>query len=145
MVLSRWPGIAESTIGTMPTPSHAEEPLPDDKFPVIGEATASDEEALWPKVYQTTRLRWGQMIFPQQLILDEWHIVTRKRHFPLFWITREESIPWSKLGAVKLTRGLLWSTVEIENTGGVNPIIFPGLSNRHANEVRRIVEQQTSR
>jgi|GEM_PF-683657 len=133
MSLSRWPGVADSTIAAMATP--------DD----LQTTTPTDVTATWPHTYQTSRLRWGQVIFPAQLILDEWHIITRKRHFPMFWITKEESIPWSKLGAVKLTRGLFWSTVEIENTGGVNPIIFPGLGNKQAEEVRRIVEQQTSR
>ncbi|HYE78868.1 MAG TPA: hypothetical protein VEI97_12860 [bacterium] len=106
----------------------------------VGSAAATGE---FPKVYRTTRLAAGQLIFPQQLIFDAHHVLTRKRKFPLWWIVHEESIPYAKIGSVSLKRGLMYSTVEIENTGGVDPIVFKGIGNQQALEVRDLIERMT--
>ena len=104
----------------------------------------------FPRIYQPTLWArwvspdWKQLFAPHQLILDDNHILTRWRGFPFWWIIREESIPYSKIGAVQLKKGMFWTTVEIENTGGVDPILFKGLANNQAIEVRDIIERKTS-
>jgi hypothetical protein len=84
--------------------------------------------------------RWKQLIFPQELIIDETHVMTRKRHFPAFWVVKEESIPLSKVASIQIIRGLFFSTVVIENSGGPFPITMKGLYNRKASEVRNLLE-----
>ena len=91
-----------------------------------------------PKKYRVTR--WRQLIFPQELIIDEAHVLTRKRHFPAFWIIKEESIPLSKVASIQILRGLFFSTIVIENSGGPFPIAVHGLPNRKALEVRKTLE-----
>jgi len=88
--------------------------------------------------FRTTR--WMQLIFPQELIIDEAHVLTRKRHFPAFWIIKEESIPLSKIASIQITRGLLFSLVVIENSGGPFPITIKGIPNRKALLIRRTLE-----
>jgi hypothetical protein len=85
--------------------------------------------------------RFKQFIFPQELIIDKYHVLTRKRHFPSFWLVTEESIPLSKLASIQIHRGFLFSKLIIENSGGPYPIVVEGLWNRAAREARDILER----
>jgi hypothetical protein len=91
------------------------------------------------KRFQSSRLK--QLIFPQQVLIDKYHVLTRKRHFPAFWIVNEESIPLSKLASIQIVRGLLFSKLIIENSGGPYPIVVDGLWNNSAHEVRDLLEE----
>jgi hypothetical protein len=84
--------------------------------------------------------RFRQLIFPQELIIDKYHVLSRKRHFPAFWITNEESIPLSKLASIQIQRGLLFSKLIVENSGGPYPIIVQGLWNNSARDARDLLE-----
>jgi len=84
--------------------------------------------------------RFKQLIFPQELIIDKFHVLARKRHFPAFWRVTEESIPLSKLASIQLHRGLFFSKIIIENSGGPYPIIVDGLWNRTGGEARDLLE-----
>jgi len=84
--------------------------------------------------------RFKQLIFPQELIIDKYHVLSRKRHFPAFWRVTEESIPLSKLASIQLHRGLFFSKIIIENSGGPYPIVLDGLWNRTAHEARDLLE-----
>ena len=88
--------------------------------------------------YRASRLK--QLIFPQELIIDKYHVLSRKRHFPAFWTVNEESIPLSKLASIQIHRGLFFSKIIIENAGGPYPIILDGLWNRQASEARDLLE-----
>jgi len=90
------------------------------------------------KRYRASRLK--QLIFPQELIIDKYHVLARKRHFPAFWSVNEESIPLSKLASIQIHRGLFFSKLIIENAGGPYPIIVDGLWNSVAKEVRDLLE-----
>jgi len=88
--------------------------------------------------YRASRFR--QLIFPQELIIDKFHVLSRKRHFPAFWRVREESIPLSKLASIQIHRGLFFAKLIIENSGGPYPIIVDGLWNGKACEARDLLE-----
>lgn len=90
------------------------------------------------KKYRVSRLK--QLIWPQELVIDKFHVLTRKRHFPAFWTVSEESIPLSKLASIQIHRGLLFSRLIIENSGGPFPIIIDGLWNNQAKEARDLLE-----
>jgi len=84
--------------------------------------------------------RWKQLIFPKELIIDESSVLTRKRKFPAFWIIQEESIPLRSVASVQIYRGLFFSSLLIENSGGPYPIQIEGIPNRLASEIRRLIE-----
>jgi hypothetical protein len=88
--------------------------------------------------YRASRLK--QLIFPQELIIDKYHVLSRKRSFPAFWQVREESIPLSKLASIQILKGMFFSKLIIENAGGPYPIILDGLWNRSASEARELLE-----
>lgn len=88
--------------------------------------------------------RWHQMIFPQEITIDNMRVLTRKRKFPLFWLVKEESIPLRSVASVQINRGLLFSSLMIENSGGPYPIAVKGIPNRHATEIRHIVENYSN-
>ncbi|MCX6644831.1 MAG: hypothetical protein NTY09_00515 [bacterium] len=88
--------------------------------------------------YRASRLK--QLIFPQELIIDKYHVLSRKRSFPAFWLVREESIPLSKLASIQILKGMFFSKLIIENAGGPYPIVLDGLWNRSANEARELLE-----
>ena len=88
--------------------------------------------------YRASRLK--QLIFPQELIIDKYHVLSRKRNFPAFWQVREESIPLSKLASIQILKGMFFSKLIIENAGGPYPIILDGLWNRSASEARELLE-----
>ncbi len=90
------------------------------------------------KKYRVSRLK--QLIFPQELLIDKYHVLSRKRHFPAFWLVTEESIPLSKLASIQIHRGMFFSKLIIENSGGPFPIVVNGLWNRQATEARNILE-----
>jgi len=91
------------------------------------------------KKFRVSRFR--QLIWPQELFIDKYHVLTKKRHFPLFWIVSEESIPLSKLASIQIHRGFFFSKMIIENSGGPYPIIVNGLWNGQASEARSILEK----
>jgi len=87
--------------------------------------------------------RWvmrKHLIFPQETFVEKFHVRTRKRRFPWFWIVNEESIPLTKIASIKVHKGLLFSDVIIENSGGDYPIRIDGLSNRIARKFRDDLE-----
>ncbi len=90
------------------------------------------------KTFRVTR--WKQLIFPKELIIDESSVFTRKRKFPAFWIVKEESIPLRSVASIQIYRGLFFSSLLIENSGGPYPIQIEGISNRIASEIRRLIE-----
>ncbi len=92
------------------------------------------------KRYATSRWIMKHFIFPREIVLDSHHVRTRKRRFPWFWITDEESIPLTKIASIKLHKGLIFSDMIIENSGGDYPIKIEGLTNRSALELRAELE-----
>lgn len=87
--------------------------------------------------------RWvmrKHLIFPQETFVEKFHVRTRKRRFPWFWIVNEESIPLTKIAGIKIHKGLFFSDVIIENSGGDYPIRIDGLTNGVARKFRDDLE-----
>jgi len=91
------------------------------------------------KKYRVSRFR--QLIWPQELFVDKFHVLAKKRHFPSFWRVTEESIPLSKVASIQIHRGFLFSKIIIENSGGPFPITVNGLWNSQASNARHILEK----
>jgi hypothetical protein len=89
--------------------------------------------------------RWvmkKHLIFPQESFVEKFHVRTRKRRFPLFWILNEESIPLTKIASIKIHKGLFFSDIIIENSGGDYPIRIDGLTNKVARRFRDDLESR---
>jgi hypothetical protein len=52
--------------------------------------------------------RWRQIIFPQEVVIDNVRVLSRKRRFPLFWVVKEESIPLRSVASVQINKGLFF-------------------------------------
>ncbi len=91
--------------------------------------------------YQASR--WvisRNLIFPLEINVEKFHVRTRKRRFPLFWILNEESIPLTKVASIKIHKGLIFSDMIIENSGGDFPIKIIGVTNSVAHKIRAELE-----
>ncbi len=90
--------------------------------------------------YVASRFILKHLIFPQEVRIEDYHVRTKKRLFPLFWIVNEQSISLSKVASIKLHKGLVFSDVIIENSGGDYPIRIEGLYNSTARRFRADLE-----
>ena len=89
--------------------------------------------------------RWvmkKHLIFPRETFVEKFHVRTRKRCFPWFWIFNEESIPLAKIASIKVHKGLLFSDIIIENSGGDFPIRIDGMTNKVAKKFRDDLESR---
>ncbi len=72
--------------------------------------------------------RFTEFVFPAHLSADRLGISLVKVRFWLTpWTREDEHLPMSHLAEVSHTRGLLWDTVSIESSGGINPLRVGGL------------------
>jgi hypothetical protein len=69
-----------------------------------------------------------EFIFPSHLRADALGISLVKRQFWLTpWVRADEHLPMSHLAEVNHSRGLIWDTLSIESSGGLNPLSVAGL------------------
>jgi hypothetical protein len=80
-----------------------------------------------------------RFLFPAQLSADPLGISLVKIEFWLTpWIRQDEHLPMSHLAEVHHQRGLIWDSVSIESSGGLNPLSVGGLPKGAA---KRFVDQ----
>src|SRR5271169_4591246 len=69
-----------------------------------------------------------KLLFPNHLSADPLGITLVKvESWFTPWIRRDEHLPMSHLAEVTHDRGLLWDSVSIESSGGLNPLQVQGL------------------
>jgi hypothetical protein len=80
-----------------------------------------------------------RFLFPARLSADPLGISLVKVEFWLTpWIRQDEHLPMSHLAEVTHQRGLIWDSVSIESSGGLNPLSVGGLPKSAA---KRFVDQ----
>ena len=71
---------------------------------------------------------------PSRIIADHLGVSTNT---VLFWLTpwrsTDEHLPLSHIAQVIHIRGLIWDTVNVESSGGANPLVVHGLPKSAAN------------
>lgn len=83
--------------------------------------------------------RLTRFLFPARLSADPLGISLVKVTFWLTpWIRLDEHLPMSHLAEVSHRRGLIWDSLSIESSGGLNPLSVGGLPKGAA---RRFVKQ----
>ena len=85
------------------------------------------------------RGRFTDILFPARLSADPLGITLVKVEFWLTpWTRQDEHLPMSHLAEVAHERGLIWDSISIESSGGLNPLSVDGLPKSGAN---RFVDQ----
>ena len=87
--------------------------------------------------------RWtkGNFLFPTQITVNPLRVSRVKRR----WFgSSEESISISQVASVKISRGVFWSDILIESTGGTDPIASHGHRKADALRIRDLIETYQS-
>lgn len=89
-------------------------------------------------VFKASRWTAGNFWFPLRIEVTPQRVSRIKPH--LIGST-EESISISQVASVSIRTGLIWSTIQIDSTGGTDPIISRGHRKSDAIQIRDLVEQ----
>lgn len=89
-------------------------------------------------VFIASRLSSGNRLFPTQVLLTPTSVV----QYTPRWIGRqEETIHLAHVASVKIQTGAILSNVQIETTGGTDPIICHGHHKRDADRMKSLIER----
>ena len=92
-------------------------------------------------VFRTSRWSSGNRLFPTQVLVTPESVVQYKPK----WIGHdEEVIHMAHVASVKISTGLLLSDVEIETSGGSDPILCHGHHKADATRMKALIEQAQS-
>jgi hypothetical protein len=88
-------------------------------------------------VFRASRWTAGNFWFPLRIeVTPQW--VSRIK--PRLIGSNEESISISQVASVSIRTGLIWSTIQIDSTGGTDPIVSRGHRKADAIQIRDLVE-----
>jgi hypothetical protein len=80
------------------------------------------------RLWALFRGRFTEFVFPSRLSADPLGISLVKIEFWLTpWTRQDEHLPMSHLAEVTHERGLIWDSISIESSGGLNPLWVGGL------------------
>ena len=92
-------------------------------------------------VFRTSRWSSGNRLFPTQVLVTPESVVQYKPK----WIGHdEEVIHMAHVASVKISTGLLLSDLEIETSGGSDPILCHGHHKADATRMKALIEQAQS-
>jgi len=101
-----------------------------------------------PVQVRTSRLwalykrRFTDFLFPSRLSADQRGVSLVKVEYWLTpWSRQDEHLPMSHLAEVTHDRGLIWDSISVESSGGLNPLSVEGLPKGRA---KRFVDQVRS-
>lgn len=89
-------------------------------------------------VFKASRWTAGNFWFPLRIEVTPQRVSRIKPHLIG---SSEESISISQVASVSIRTGLIWSTVQIDSTGGTDPIVSRGHRKAEAIQIRDLVEQ----
>jgi hypothetical protein len=91
------------------------------------------------RIWALCKWRFTKIIFPSHLSADRLGITLVKVEFWLTpWKREDEHLPMAHLAEVTHQRGLIWDSLSIESSGGLNPLYVEGLRKGPA---KRFVDQ----
>ncbi len=75
------------------------------------------------------------LIFPPRMWADRHGISTvNVRSFLTPWAREEEHMPMSHVAEITHDRGLIWDSVSVESSGGINPLQIFGLAKKDSED-----------
>ncbi len=93
-------------------------------------ATADDRiEVHSSRLWALLTFKFTRLLFPARMVADHVGISTDVVEFWLTpWRRTDEHLPLSHIAEVAHTRGFFWDSISVESSGGLNPLVVPGLS-----------------
>ena len=89
-------------------------------------------------VFKASRWTAGNFWFPLRIEVTPQRVSRIK---PRIIGSSEESISISQVASVSIRTGLIWSIIQIDSTGGTDPIVSRGHRKADAIQVRDLIEQ----
>jgi hypothetical protein len=89
-------------------------------------------------VFKASRWTSGNLWFPLRIEITPQRVSRIK---PRLIGSSEESISISQVASVSIRTGLIWSTIQIDSTGGTDPIVSHGHRKADAIQIRDLIEQ----
>lgn len=89
-------------------------------------------------VFKASRWTAGNFWFPLRIEVTPQRVSRIK---PRIIGSNEESISISQVASISIRTGLIWSTIQIDSTGGTNPIVSRGHRKADAIQIRDLIEQ----
>lgn len=94
------------------------------------------------ETFRASRWTKGNLLFPTVIEVTEAAVVRRKR---AWFSVNEISIHLSKVASVRIDTGLLWSDLQVESTGGSDPLVSHGHTKADARRIKELIEAAQSR
>jgi len=89
-------------------------------------------------VFSASRFTRGNRLFPVRIQVTREHVACIK---PRLIGSVEESIPISQVASVSIHTGLFWSTIQIDSSGGSDPIVSQGHWKKDSRRIRDLIER----
>jgi hypothetical protein len=89
-------------------------------------------------VFKASRWTAGNFWFPLRIEVTPQRVSRIK---PRLIGSNEESVSISQVASVSIRTGLIWSTIQIDSTGGTDPIVSHGHRKTDAIRIRDLIEQ----
>lgn len=89
-------------------------------------------------VFRASRFSRGNHVFPTQVLITPTSVV----HYTPRWFGRqEETIHMAHVASVKIDTGMLLSDVQIETSGGTDPVVCHGHRKGDAGRMKELIER----
>jgi hypothetical protein len=80
------------------------------------------------RLWALLHFNFTQLIFPASMAADHVGISTNIVRFWLTpWRRTDEQLPLTHIAEVTHIRGLVWDSISVESSGGINPLVVSGL------------------
>ena len=87
--------------------------------------------------FQASRWTHGNFLFPTIIEVTDKAVVRRKRS----WFSSDEmSISIHKVASVHIKTGIFWSEIQIESSGGTDPLTSHGHTKTDARRIKEMIE-----
>ena len=90
------------------------------------------------EIFRASRWTSGNHLFPTIIEVTDQAVIRHKRS----WFSKDEiSISIAKVASVHIKTGIIWSDIQIESSGGTDPLTSHGHSKADAQRIRSLVEE----
>jgi hypothetical protein len=113
--------------------------MTDDLKPELNQSQGSQHSTMREPRYVFTASRWTahNHVFPIRIEVTPERVSRVK---PRLLGSDEESISVSQVASVSIRTGLIWATIQIDSTGGTDPIVSHGHRKEDARRIRDLIE-----
>ena len=90
------------------------------------------------KEYRSSRLTKGNFFFPDKVIVDDdgIHFIKSK-----VFGKNEEIVNYDQIASVKINTRIFFADINVETSGGSQPIFINGLKKRNAEEIKELIRK----